>query len=47
MQQIMDMMEAHELDAKKYIEKIVTLDDIEQGFTSIRDENIMKVVIHP
>ncbi|MBU9746773.1 alcohol dehydrogenase catalytic domain-containing protein [Diplocloster agilis] len=47
MQQIMDMMEAHELDAKKYIEKIVSLDDIEEGFTSIRDENIMKVVIHP
>ena len=43
----MDMMLHHKLDAKKYIEKIVTLDNVEEGFVSIRDENTMKVVIHP
>lgn len=47
MKVIMDMMLHHKLDAKKYIEKIVTLDNVEEGFVSIRDENTMKVVIHP
>lgn len=47
MKRIMDMIERKELDAKKYIERIVSLDEIEDGFTSIRDENVMKVVIHP
>lgn len=47
MRQIMGMIERKELDAKKYIERIVSLDEIEEGFTSIRDENVMKVVIHP
>ena len=35
------------LDAKKYIEKILPLDQILEGFRSIRDENTVKVVIHP
>lgn len=47
MKEIMKMMEDGELDAKKYIEKIVALDDVERGFFSIRDDNTMKVVIHP
>lgn len=47
MKEIMKMMEDGELDAKKYIEKTVALEDIEKGFFSIRDENTMKVVVHP
>lgn len=47
MRQIMEMMESGELDARKYIERIIPLDDIEKGFTAIRDENVMKVVIKP
>lgn len=47
MKQIMEMMQEGRLDAKKYIEKIVPLEEIEKGFLSVRDENTMKVVIHP
>lgn len=47
MKAIMEMMERNELNAAKYIEKTVSLDEIESGFVSIRDENTMKVVIHP
>lgn len=47
MRTIMEMMEKNKLNARKYIEKIVTLDEVEKGFLSIRDENTMKVVIHP
>ena len=43
----MEMMQEGRLDAKKYIEKIVPLEEIEKGFLSVRDENTMKVVIHP
>lgn len=47
MKEIMEMMKAGKLDAKKYIEKTVSLADIMSGFEAIRDENIMKVVVHP
>lgn len=47
MRTIMEMMESNKLNARKYIEKIVSLDEVEKGFLSIRDENTMKVVIHP
>jgi len=47
MQQILNMVEQGKLDLKKYIERILPLEEIIDGFTSIRDENVMKVVIHP
>ena len=47
MRQILSYMLEGKLDAKKYIEKILPLDQILEGFRSIRDENTMKVVIHP
>lgn len=47
MKAIMKMMEKGELDAKKYIEEVLPLEKIEEGFLSIRDKNTMKVVIHP
>lgn len=47
MRKIMRLMENGKLDAKKYIERIVTLNEIEDGFKAIRDEGIMKVVVHP
>lgn len=47
MREIMKMMEQGQLNAKKYIERIVSLEDIQKGFEAIRDENIMKVVVHP
>ena len=34
-------------DEGEYIEKTVALEDVEKGFCSIRDDNTMKVVIHP
>ncbi|MDO4554982.1 MAG: alcohol dehydrogenase catalytic domain-containing protein [Lachnospiraceae bacterium] len=47
MREIMKLMEENKLDAKKYIEKYTDLDHMMEGFAAIRDENIMKVVIHP
>lgn len=47
MREIMRLIEQGKLDSSKYIEKIVSLDDILYGFKAIRDENIMKVVVHP
>lgn len=47
MREIMKLIEEGKLDSEKYIEKFVSLDDIMLGFESIRDENIMKVVVHP
>ena len=47
MRQILSYMLEGKLDAKKYIEKILPLDQILEGFRPIRDENTMKVVIHP
>ena len=47
MREIMKLIEEGKLDSEKYIERIVSLDDIMEGFTSIRDENVMKVVVHP
>lgn len=47
MQEILSLMETGELDAKKYIERVLPLEKIMDGFQAIRDENIMKVVIHP
>ena len=43
----MKLIEEGKLDSEKYIERIVSLDEIMDGFTSIRDENVMKVVVHP
>jgi L-iditol 2-dehydrogenase len=47
MREILKLIEEGKLDSEKYIEKIVSLDDIMNGFESIRDENVMKVVVHP
>lgn len=47
MRNIMKLMEEKKLDAQKYIEKYTDLDHIMDSFLSIRDDNIMKVVIHP
>lgn len=47
MREIINLMEDKKLDAKKYIEKRIKLEDIEDGFVAIRDKNIMKVVVHP
>ena len=47
MREIMRLIEQGKLDSSKYIEKIVSLDDILSGFKAIREENIMKVVVHP
>lgn len=47
MKEIMNLIEEKKLDSAKYIEKFVSLDNIMEGFCSIRDENTMKVVVHP
>lgn len=47
MRKIMDFMAQGKLNAKKYIERSIPLEDIMKGFEAIRDENIMKVVVHP
>ena len=47
MRQIMKLMEEGKLDAKKYIERYTDLDHILDAFAAIRDENVMKVVVHP
>lgn len=47
MKRIMSLMETGKLNSEKYIEKYVSLDDIIDGFESIRKENTMKVVVHP
>ena len=47
MREIMQLMAEGRLDAKKYIERSIKLENIMDGFTAIRDENIMKVVVHP
>lgn len=47
MKKIMKLMEEGKLDAKKYIEKFTDLEHVLDAFAAIRDENIMKVVIHP
>ena len=47
MREIMQLMAEGKLDAKKYIERSIKLENIMDGFTAIRDENIMKVVVHP
>jgi L-iditol 2-dehydrogenase len=47
MREILKLLEAGKLDSAKYIERAVTLDHIEDGFKMIRDENVMKVVVHP
>ncbi|MBO1307654.1 alcohol dehydrogenase catalytic domain-containing protein [Enterococcus sp. 669A] len=46
MNEIKEYILAGKLDLKKYIEKEVVIDDILEGFESIRDEGTMKVVIH-
>ncbi len=47
MREIMKLMEEKKLDARKYIERYMDVDHIMDAFTAIRDENVMKVVIHP
>lgn len=47
MRKIMELIECGKLDSEKYIEKYVNLDEIIEGFESIKNENIMKVVVHP
>lgn len=47
MREIMKLIEEGKLDSEKYIERIVPLEEIMSGFEAIRDENIMKVVVHP
>lgn len=47
MREILGMMETGELNAQKYIERELPLEKIMDGFKAIRDENVMKVVIHP
>lgn len=47
MRSIMNLIEKGKLDSSKYIEKHVGLNDIISGFEAIRNENIMKVVVHP
>lgn len=47
MRKVMDIMHDGGLRADRFIERILPLDQIEDGFRSIRDENVMKVVIHP
>lgn len=47
MREILKLIEEGKIDSEKYIERIIPLDDIMDGFLSIRDENVMKVVVHP
>lgn len=47
MREIMKLMEEGKLNAKKYIERFTDMDHILDAFAAIRDENVMKVVIHP
>ncbi len=47
MREILKLLETGKLDSAKYIERTVALAHIEDGFRMIRDENVMKVVVHP
>ena len=47
MRKVMPLIEEGKLDSSKYIERFVSLEEIESGFKMIRDENVMKVVVHP
>jgi len=47
MREVMALLESGKLDSAKYIERHVSLDQILDGFAAIRDENVMKVVVHP
>lgn len=47
MREIMQLMKDGKLNAKKYIERFTDMEHILDAFVAIRDENIMKVVIHP
>lgn len=47
LREILALIESRQLNLQKYIERIVDIDHIMDGFQAIRDENIMKVVIHP
>ena len=47
MRAILALIEEGKLDCRKYIERFLPLEEIEAGFRMIRDENVMKVVLHP
>lgn len=47
MSEILHYVEEGKLNLEKYVTKTYALKDIEKGFISIRDENTMKVLIHP
>lgn len=47
MREVLVLVQNGSLNLKKYIEKTVTLEKIEDAFIALRDEHIMKVVVHP
>lgn len=47
MKQIISFVEAGKLDLDKYVSKIVKLENIEDGFAAIRDENALKILVEP
>ena len=40
-------VEEGKLDLKKYVSKVVRLENIEDGFAAIRDENALKILVEP
>lgn len=46
MREILKLVESKQLDLKKYIEMSVSVENIFEGFESIRDNGTMKVVVH-
>jgi L-iditol 2-dehydrogenase len=47
MKQILKFIEEGKLNPAKYVERKLPLSQIMDGFKSIRDDNVMKVVVHP
>ena len=47
MKKILDYVEEGKLDLQKYVSKVVKLENIEDGFAAIRDENAMKILVEP
>ena len=47
MRQILAYVEEGKLDLEKYVSEVCKLEDIQNGFVSIRDKNALKVLVKP
>ena len=47
MKQIMEYVSEGKLDLEKYVSSVCSLENIQEGFVSIRDQNVLKVIVKP